>query len=46
MAIKNCMSTLAPNGTSLLLAPSHRMMSDIPMENVQVLVEEFAMLSR
>jgi uroporphyrinogen decarboxylase len=32
---------LAPNGTGLLLAPSHRMMSDIPMENVAALLDAF-----
>jgi uroporphyrinogen decarboxylase len=41
MAIKTCISTLAPDGTGLLLAPSHRLMSDIPLENVQVMLEEF-----
>lgn len=37
---------LAPNGTGLLLAPSHRMMSDIPMANVEALLEVFAELER
>lgn len=44
-AVKDCIGTLAPNGTSLVLAPSHRIMSDIPLENVQVLLERFTSLS-
>ena len=35
---------LAPQGTGLLLAPSHRMMSDIPMANVEALLGAFAEL--
>ena len=35
---------LAPSGTGLLIAPSHRMMVDIPMENVEALMEESAKL--
>jgi uroporphyrinogen decarboxylase len=33
---------LAPNGTGLLLAPSHRMMLDIPVENIAAMLEAFA----
>jgi uroporphyrinogen-III decarboxylase len=36
---------LAPENTGLLLAPSHRMMSDIKMENVEALLEAFAALN-
>ena len=28
-------------GTGLLLGPSHRMMTDIPMENVEAMIEAF-----
>lgn len=34
-------ATLAPEGTGLLIAPSHRMMTDIPMSNVEALLEAF-----
>jgi uroporphyrinogen decarboxylase len=44
-AIEDCIETLAPQGTGLLIAPSHRMMSDIPLENVRVLLEGFTSLS-
>lgn len=37
--------TLAPEGTGLLLAPSHRMMSDIPMQNVAALLDACAELN-
>jgi uroporphyrinogen decarboxylase len=40
-AVERCRSELAPQGTGLLLAPSHRMMTDIPMENVQAMIEAF-----
>jgi len=35
---------LAPDNTGLLIAPSHRMMSDIPMHNVAALLDAFAQL--
>jgi uroporphyrinogen decarboxylase len=38
-AVRDCRRTLGPNGTGLLLAPSHRMMRDIPMANVEALLE-------
>ena len=37
-----CRRALAPGGTGLLLAPSHRLMTDIPMTNVEALLEAFA----
>jgi uroporphyrinogen decarboxylase len=43
-AVRACREQLAPQGTGLLLAPSHRMMTDIPMENVQAMIEEFRAL--
>jgi uroporphyrinogen decarboxylase len=41
-AVRACRKQLALHGTGLLLAPSHRMMTDIPLENVQALLEAFA----
>jgi uroporphyrinogen decarboxylase len=38
-ATRACAQTLAPDGTGLLLGPSHRMQSDIPLENVMALLE-------
>lgn len=43
-AARKCMAELAPENTGLLLAPSHRMMADIPMENVVALIEIFSEL--
>lgn len=40
-AVAACVHTLAPEGTGLMLAPSHRMMTDIPMENVAAMLEAF-----
>jgi uroporphyrinogen decarboxylase len=37
-AVRKCARDLAPNGTGLLIGPSHRMMTDIPMENVTALL--------
>ena len=37
---------LAPNQTGLLLAPSHRMMTDIPMRNVEAMLEVFRELGK
>jgi len=39
-----CIRGLAPDGTGLVLGPSHRMQSDIPVENVAAMLE--AMLDR
>jgi hypothetical protein len=41
-AVAACRAALAPEGTGLLLAPSHRLMSDIPMANVEALLAAFA----
>jgi uroporphyrinogen decarboxylase len=38
-AAETAMSVLASDGTGLLLAPSHRMTADIPLENVVALLE-------
>ncbi|NOZ73018.1 MAG: hypothetical protein GXP38_14085 [Chloroflexi bacterium] len=40
-AVSACVRTLAPEGTGLLIAPSHRMMSDIPPANVCALLDAF-----
>jgi uroporphyrinogen decarboxylase len=41
-AVQACIRDLAPGGTGLILAPSHRMMTDIPLENVDALLDAFA----
>ena len=40
-AVANCARDLAPDGVGLLVAPSHRLMSDIPVANVEALLEAF-----
>jgi uroporphyrinogen decarboxylase len=42
-AVSVCVSTLAPEGTGLVIAPSHRMMTDIPMENIAAMLEAFGL---
>ena len=44
-AVRACAQQLAPNGTGLMLAPSHRMMTDIPMENVEAMLAAFKEIS-
>lgn len=41
-AVRFCLQTLAADGTGLVMAPSHRMTADIPMENVDALLAAFA----
>jgi len=36
-----CVRDLAPDGTGLILGPSHRMQSDIPAENVAIMLAAF-----
>jgi uroporphyrinogen decarboxylase len=43
-AVVRVVSALAPEGTGLIIAPSHRMMSDIPVENVTALLTAFQQL--
>lgn len=43
-AVSNCIKKLAPNGTGLIVAPSHRMMTDIPMANVSAMLDIFRAL--
>ena len=40
-AVSTAIETLSPNGTGLLIAPSHRMMTDIPMANVAAMLDAF-----
>lgn len=41
-AVADCIEILAAEGTGLVLAPSHRMMTDIPMKNIAALVDTMA----
>ena len=43
-AAGQCAELLAPDNTGLLLAPSHRLMADIPLENAEALLSVFAAL--
>ncbi len=45
-AVAQCARDLAPEGTGLLIGPSHRMMTDIPMENVAALLAGFQTLGQ
>jgi len=40
-AVEQCVHDLAPDGTGLLLGPSHRMQSDISAENVEAMLNAF-----
>jgi uroporphyrinogen decarboxylase len=40
-----CRASLAPEGTGLLMAPSHRLMTDVPMANVDALLDAYAELA-
>jgi uroporphyrinogen decarboxylase len=40
-ATRACIADLAPDGTGLVLGPSHRMQSDIPPANVAAMLEAF-----
>lgn len=40
-AVSDCAAELSPDGTGLLIAPSHRMMTDIPMANVAAMLDAF-----
>jgi len=43
-ATRHCIEQLAPEGTGLIIAPSHRMMTDIPLENIDALLDTFSKL--
>ena len=40
-AVAACIDRLAPDGTGLIVGPSHRMQTDIPLENVIAMMEAF-----
>ncbi len=40
-AVFRCIHDLAPRGTGLILGPSHRMQTDIPVQNVEAMLEAF-----
>lgn len=39
IATRACLDQLAPNGTGLLAGPSHRLQSDVPLDNVLALLD-------
>jgi uroporphyrinogen decarboxylase len=41
-AVRDCIKQLSPDGTGLIIAPSHRMMTDIPLENIDALLNAFS----
>lgn len=41
-AVRDCFKILAPDQTGLVIAPSHRVMTDIPMKNVDALRYAFS----
>lgn len=43
-AVRDCVDNLAPDRTGLVIAPSHRMMVDIPMSNVEAMLDAFRAL--
>jgi uroporphyrinogen decarboxylase len=43
-AVQDCLAVLAPENTGLLLAPSHSLMTDTPLENAEAMLEAFASL--
>jgi uroporphyrinogen decarboxylase len=43
-AVETCVQTLAADGSGLVVAPSHRLTADVPMENVDALLAAFAAL--
>jgi uroporphyrinogen decarboxylase len=43
-AVQAAAKELAPDGTGLIIAPSHRMMTDIPVENVLAMLDAFQKL--
>jgi uroporphyrinogen decarboxylase len=43
-ACRKTLEGLSDNGSGLLLAPSHRMTADIPIENVAAMLESFSVL--
>ena len=42
-AVGRCVEALAPRDTGMILAPSHRLMTDIPLRNIDALLEALDM---
>ena len=45
-AIEHCVASLADDGSGIVLGASHRMQSDIPIANVDIMLQAFARLAR
>ncbi len=43
-AVSDAATNLAPDGSGLLIAPSHRMMTDIPTANIEAMLDAFKAL--
>jgi uroporphyrinogen decarboxylase len=43
-AVDLCAAALAPDSTGLVLAPTHRLMTDVPVDNVDALLEAVAVV--
>jgi uroporphyrinogen-III decarboxylase len=43
-AVRQCVRDIAPEKSGLLIGPSHRMMTDIPLSNVEALLAAFRAL--
>jgi uroporphyrinogen decarboxylase len=43
-AMYDCIEQLSPDGTGLIIAPSHRIMTDIPIRNIDALLASFSKL--
>lgn len=41
-SVSDCIAALTSNGSGLFISPSHRLMSDIPMENIDAMLEAFS----
>ncbi len=41
-SVKDCIAGLTSNGSGLFISPSHRLMSDIPMDNVVAMLDAFS----
>jgi uroporphyrinogen decarboxylase len=44
-AVSACVKTLSSENTGLVISPSHRVMTDIPMENMDTLLEAFTTIN-
>jgi uroporphyrinogen decarboxylase len=41
-AVHECIQRLVVEGTGLVVAPSHRMMTDVPLENIDAMLDTFS----